>query len=93
MIFMGRAITQLPVGEWTGPVLSAFGHHVVRVDHVVQGRESALSEVRDAVYRDLTGERTLEAEQRFFEGLLAQYTVTVDWPEGMEPVDVPGVTR
>ena len=47
--------------------------------------------MRDAVYRDLVSERIREAEQRYFEGLLSQYTVTAEWPEGMEPVSIPGV--
>jgi len=57
------------------------------------GRPSELDEVRDAVHRDLVSERTREAEQRYFDGLLAQYTVTVEWPEGMDPVELPGVVR
>ena len=62
-------------------------------DRLDLGRPSELAEVRDAVYRDLVSERTREAEQRYFDGLLAQYTVTVEWPEGMEPVELPGVVR
>ncbi len=86
-------VVELPVGEWSGPLTSAFGLHVVRLDMLDLGRPSDLQEVRDAVYRDLVRERTREAEQLYFDGLLAQYTVTVEWPEGMEPVDLPGVVR
>jgi len=89
----GEQVVDLPVGEWAGPVTSAFGLHLVRVDAFEPGRASELSDVRDAVYRDLTSKRTREAEEQFFESLLAQYTVTVDWPEGMDPVEVPGVVR
>ena len=38
-------------------------------------------------------QRTREAEQLYFDGLLAQYTVTVEWPEGMDPVELPGVVQ
>ncbi len=89
----GEQITDLPIGEWAGPVTSAYGEHLVRVDAFTPGRPSELDEVRDAVYRDLTSDLTEQAEAAFFDGLLAQYTVTVDWPEGMDPVDIPGVTR
>ena len=85
-------IVDQPVGQWIGPVTSAFGVHLVRVDAFEPGRASELSEVRDAVYRDLTSDRTRRAEEQFFDRLLAQYTVTVDWPEGMEPLEIPGVT-
>ncbi len=86
-------VVELPVSEWSGPITSAFGLHVVRLDMLNLGRLSELHEVRDAVYRDLVSKRTREAEQRYFDGLLSQYTVTVEWPEGMEPVLIPGVVR
>jgi hypothetical protein len=86
-------IAELPIGEWSGPVTSAFGLHIVRVDMRDPGRTSELAEVRDAVRRDLVSQRTREADQSYFDGLLAQYTVTVEWPEGMQPVDLPGVAR
>ncbi len=84
-------LVELPVGEWSGPVTSAFGLHVARLDALDLGRTSALAEVHDAVYRDVISKRTREAEQLYFDGLLSQYTVTVEWPEGMEPVSLPGL--
>ncbi len=87
------AVLELPVGEWSGPIRSAYGLHLVRVDAKDPGRIPELAEVREAVYRDLVSERTGQAEQAYFEGLLSQYTVTVEWPEGMEPLDLPGVVR
>ncbi len=83
-------LMDLTVGEWGGPITSAFGLHLARIDRLEPERPSALDEVRAAVYRDLVSERTREAEQRYFEGLLSQYTVTAEWPEGMEPVAIPG---
>ena len=65
----------------------------MRLDALDLGRPSELHEVRDAVYRDLVSERTRAAEQSFFDGLLSRYTVTMEWPEGMEPIDIPGVVR
>ncbi len=66
-------------------------HTPARLDALDLGRASKLAEVRDAVYRDVVSQRTREAEQLYFEGLLSQYTVTVEWLEGMEPVSLPGV--
>ena len=86
-------LMDLPVGEWGGPITSAFGLHLARIDRLEPERPSTLDEVRDAVYRDLVSERTRKAEQRYFEGLLSQYTVTAEWPEGMEPVAIPGVVQ
>ena len=61
------------------------------MDALELGRNSTLADVRDAVYRDVVSQRTREADQQYFEGLLSQYTVTVEWPEGMEPVSLPGL--
>ncbi|HJO03168.1 MAG TPA: peptidylprolyl isomerase [Acidobacteriota bacterium] len=84
-------LVELPVGEWSGPVTSAFGLHLARLDVFEPGRPSKLSEVRDAVHRDLVSERTRAAQQRYYEGALARYTVSMEWPDGMEPVAIPGV--
>lgn len=86
-------LMQEPVGEWSGPLASPFGLHVVRVDAREDGEVPSLDAVRAEVYRDLMFERTNEAEQAYFDGLLQQYTVTVEWPEGMEPVELPGVAN
>ena len=86
-------VVELQAGEWSGPIASAFGLHVARLDSLDLGRPSELVEVRNAVYRDLVSKRTREAEQRYFDGLLSQYTVTMEWPEGMQPIDIPGVVR
>jgi parvulin-like peptidyl-prolyl isomerase len=79
-------LVELPVGEWSGPVTSAFGFHIARLDALELGRSSELHEVRDAVYRDLVSDRTREAEQRYFGGLRSRYRVTIEWPEGVEPI-------
>ena len=78
-------LVELPAGEWSGPVTSAFGSHIVRLDALELGRPSELHEVRDAVYRDLVSERTSEAEQLFFDNLRSRYRVTMESPEGLEP--------
>lgn len=82
-----------PVDAWSGPVPSPFGLHLVRIDRRVEGQLPPLDSVRAEVRRDLVFELTEEAEQAYYERLLDQYTVTVEWPEGIEPLDVYGVTR
>jgi len=86
-------LMQQPVGAWSGPVPSPFGLHLVKVDARVEGALPDLDAVRPEVRRDLMFERTEAADQAYFEGLLAKYTVTVQWPEGMEPLDLPEVAR
>jgi hypothetical protein len=94
--FGGRFATSveaLPVGEWEGPVESGYGLHLVRVDARVDGRAPALDEVNDLVRRELLTRRRQEAEEAVFGALRDRYTVSVEWPEGMEPLEVEGVGR
>ncbi len=70
----------LPMGEWSGPVESAFGLHLVFVDAKTEGRLPALAEVREAVARDWSFVQREEASKQFYEEVLARYRVTIEWP-------------
>jgi len=72
------AIGQAKVGAWTGPVLSGFGLHVVRVSERREGRSPALGEVRDAVIREWTNDKRKELENARLTALLKRYEVTVE---------------
>ena len=48
------AVVALPVGDWQGPVPSAFGLHLVRVTDRWPGRLPALAEIRPQVEREWT---------------------------------------
>lgn len=82
------AVAAAPVGEWTGPVGSAYGAHVVRVE----GRDAApaprfedvVPAVREAFLRDARAERNAA----FRAELRRRYHVIVeleDAPEGAQP--------
>jgi PPIC-type PPIASE domain len=75
------SLGKLPVGKWQGPVESGLGIHLVYVSKRTPGRIPQLDEVRDAVRREWANEYRLEANSKFYEGLLQRYTVTVDRPE------------
>lgn len=75
------ALGELPVGKWQGPVESGLGMHLVYVGKRTDGRIPQLNEVRDAVRRELNNEYRLEANEKFYEGLLKRYIVTVELPQ------------
>ena len=78
----------LPVGQWSGPVKSGFGFHLIAVEERVPGRLPALDEVRSAVLRDWDSTRRDEAREAFYRELLARYDVVVEYPgEGNETPD------
>jgi len=79
-----EAIDKATPGQWTGPILSGFGLHLVRVTKREPGRVPALEEVREAVARDWTNARRKELEDRRFAELLKRYVVTIKSPTSAE---------
>ncbi len=77
-------LTSLPVGEWSGPLQSGFGFHLVQVEDRKAGEvpslEQALEEVR-AAWEQAETERQLSAFNR---KLMEQYDVSIEWPENRE---------
>ena len=71
-------LSDVPVGQWVGPVESGYGMHLVFVEERTEGRLPELAEVRDAVSRDWTNERRLELNEKFFQSLLKHYEVVVE---------------
>lgn len=72
------ALKALPAGEWTGPVRSGFGLHLVKIEQRSEGRTATLAEARDAVERDWLRARSLQAKEDFYKKLRANYTVRID---------------
>lgn len=68
-------------GQWTGPIASGYGLHLVYVRERVAGREPSLEDVRDAVTRDLLTSRRKEQLESMYERLLEKYTVVIDMPD------------
>jgi PPIC-type PPIASE domain len=80
-VFGTEFAEQLPalrVGEWSTPIRSGFGVHLVEVLAREAGRPAALDEVRAAVERDLIHARTEEANATFYDKLRASYTVRIN---------------
>ncbi len=80
----GRAfaadVVELPLERWSGPIASGYGVHLVSVHEITPSRLPDLDEVRDAVALEWRAARVEEADRRFYDGLRANYEVTVDSP-------------
>ena len=74
-------LSTLTPGQWQGPIPSGYGVHLVHVSERTAGRIPELAEVREAVRREWANARRLEANKRFYEGLLERYTVTIEPPQ------------
>lgn len=66
------------VGQWSGPVESGFGPHLVFVEAREAGRLPQLPEVRDAVQREWLSERRREAVDSLYERLAENYSIEIE---------------
>ena len=75
-----RAMQKLPVGQWTGPVSSGVGQHLVLLRQRDVARTQSLAEVRDEARRQWSLAWRTEAAARYYAELRKRYTVTVARP-------------
>ncbi len=76
-IFAAR-LAELPVGQWTGPVESGYGAHLVRVEQRVEGHLPGLDQVREAVLRDWQAAQVTAAQEAFYQSLRQSYVVEIE---------------
>jgi hypothetical protein len=75
------ALDDLAIDEWSAPLESGYGVHLVRVTAREDGRAATLEEARAAVERDLLHEQTQQGRQRFYAALLDKYVVRIEADE------------
>jgi hypothetical protein len=68
----------LDVGTWEGPIAPGYGLHLVLVTDRAQPGLSPLSDIRDAVTRELMADRREEADRSFYGALRDRYEVIVE---------------
>ena len=57
---LAEGVFATAAGEFTGPVESAFGIHVLAIDEIVAGGEADLEDVRDAIRQTLQSESAID---------------------------------
>ncbi len=72
------ALFKLPVGEWTGPVESGYGLHLVRVDSRTDSRVPSLEQVRDKVRFEWLAEQQRKTNDLLYSELRKRYEITVE---------------
>jgi hypothetical protein len=72
------ALGAIPLGEWTGPVRSAYGAHLVRISVREEAIDMPFDRAREIARRELLNERRIAAAEALYAELLARYDVTVE---------------
>jgi hypothetical protein len=72
-----KKMSRVPVDQWTGPIASPFGLHLVRVAKREEGYDPKLDEVRDAVRRDWRNLKRQEYQADAYEKLRGKYEVVL----------------
>jgi len=81
------ALAGLTVGEWSQPVSSGFGMHLVRLNAVEPSQVPALDAVRDVVAREWENARRKRAQAAALAELRKQYEVKIQ--ASLPPVSTP----
>jgi PPIC-type PPIASE domain len=73
-----RDLFALEPGEWTGPVESSYGWHLVQVSQRTEGEVPDLNEIWDMVEREWSVERKKEKKEEQYKAMRDQYKVTIE---------------
>ncbi len=77
-------LMKLEPGQWTGPVESPYGLHLVLVQERVAGAAPELADIRPMVEREVLAERRRRDLDALYERFLQKYTVTIEMPKEEE---------
>ena len=78
-------LARIATGQWDGPLSSAFGWHLVRVDEKIPGAIPPLTAIEDRVQSELLVERRRAALDLLYASLAERYSIRI------EPLDEPDV--
>ena len=70
-------VVKLPVGDWSGPIYSQLGVHLVKISQHIPGYLPELTQVRDQVERDYLAQRRQQLKDKAYEKLREGYEVVI----------------
>jgi hypothetical protein len=74
------ALERVPFGEWTGPIASGFGNHLVRVTRREVPAVPAFDDIRQRLETDWRDTARRAREAAAYQALLDGYTITIERP-------------
>lgn len=73
-----KDLPNLPIGEWTGPIASGFGYHLVFIEDRIQPQLPPLNTIKEKVLNDYSYEQQQTMDALIYEELRKKYTIEVD---------------
>jgi hypothetical protein len=73
-----HCVFSLAPGEWSGPIESGFGVHLVRVSESKPGRQREFTAIKAQVLERWREQRQGETNEKYFASLLKKYDVVLD---------------
>lgn len=73
-----RTVRDLPIGSWQGPVESAYGLHLVKVEARIAPREPVFEQLRSTVEEDYITEQRRLANENYYRKLRDRYEITIE---------------
>jgi hypothetical protein len=70
-----KQLEAAPMGQWSGPIASTFGLHLVRVTARSAGALPALAEIRPIVVREWQAQQRAQAGDSFYSSLRSKYEI------------------
>jgi len=71
----GKQLEAAPMGQWSGPIASTFGLHLVRVTARSAGALPKLADIRPIVVREWQAQQRTQAGDSFYSSLRSKYEV------------------
>lgn len=75
------SLAKAPLGQWTGPVASGFGLHIVRIVRREQPPRPKLEDIRQRLENDWRSAAVQQAEEDNLNSLLKGYNVVIERPK------------
>jgi len=75
------SLKTLPVGEWTGPVKSGYGMHLVRIDGTQSPGQAMPGTLQEVVLREWKAEKAEELRKQAYDTIKSRYEVEL--PDSM----------
>lgn len=72
------ALVKLPVGQWSGPIGSGVGVHLVRLTELVPPKVPPLADVRAEVFREWENDRRVAANEASYARARTRYDVVIE---------------